>query len=127
MNRLELHYANNISNLVGYFTKNWFQSPKTENAIIKVAGIHFYQIKDIYHHLSTGVSLQFKVENDNQFDKNAVAVYYKNFKLGYLPKHVSYYYKKMLEANYLVIPTVHTSIRDKYLPTEQLYIEIKLN
>ena len=50
-----------------------------------IAGYKHYDGEKIESRLSVGMRLKLKREPDNQFDKNAVAVWGSLFKLGYLP------------------------------------------
>lgn len=52
-----------------------------------MAGFQFYDGKEVINNLKENVQLQLSAEPDNQYDKYAVEVYFKNKKLGYIPKN----------------------------------------
>ncbi|MGY5351023.1 HIRAN domain-containing protein [Wenyingzhuangia sp. IMCC45533] len=62
---------------------------KTTKKHIKSFSIAGYQYNEgalVYNKLKVGKKVSLIAEPDNRFDENAVAIYYKDFKLGYIPK-----------------------------------------
>ena len=105
---------------------NWLKpKEKAAASILKVAGIAYYQLQNIYHHLTPGVKLTLKREKHNKHDKMAVAVYYRSFKVGYLPCVGNTEIAENLDNGTAFEVKVFTSVKDKYLPTEELYIAIE--
>ena len=51
-----------------------------------IAGFTYYDGVDVFGELKIGTELQFVPEPENKFDESAVALYYKDYKLGYVPK-----------------------------------------
>lgn len=51
-----------------------------------VAGFQFHRGDKVWPSLSVGASLALMREPNNSHDANAVAVYYQNHKLGYVPR-----------------------------------------
>lgn len=51
-----------------------------------IAGFTYYQGVLALEELKPGTSLQMQHEPDNKHDDNAVVLYYKDFKLGYVPR-----------------------------------------
>ena len=51
-----------------------------------VAGFQFHRGDIVWPSLSVGASLELMREPNNSYDTNAVAVYYQNHKLGYVPQ-----------------------------------------
>lgn len=122
MNGLEVtNWNNNIFTQLG---KNWLKTDSNASTILKVAGIAYYQLHTIYHHLTPGIQLKIQREYNNEHDKNAIAVYYRNFKLGYLPEFQNSTFANQLDNGKQFAVKVFTSVKDKYLPTDELYIEI---
>lgn len=116
------------NNIFSILNLDWFQTKeKRTNPILRVAGVAYYQLKTIYHHLTPGVKLTLKRELTNEHDKYAVAVYYKNFKIGYLPTVQNADIAQKLDCGTAFEVKVFTSVKDKYLPTDELYIEIEQN
>lgn len=50
-----------------------------------VAGFAYYDGLDVINELSLGQTVTLVVETDNPYDNEAVVVYYKDKKLGYVP------------------------------------------
>lgn len=50
----------------------------------KIAGISKYQ--DVAHKINHNDQLEMKAEPENKFDNKAIAIYFNNEKVGYMPK-----------------------------------------
>lgn len=61
---------------------------KTRNYLMRfdIAGFTYYEGVLAFNKLKIGSKLTLKPEPTNIYDKRAVEIYYKKFKLGYLPK-----------------------------------------
>ncbi len=55
----------------------------------KIAGINYYEALFVINEIKIGDKLILKSE-DNIYDENAVEIYYKDKKLGYIPKSANY-------------------------------------
>jgi hypothetical protein len=55
-------------------------------ANFNIAGYTYYDGVDVFYELKIGTELNFKAEPENQFDAYAVAIYFNETKLGYIPK-----------------------------------------
>ena len=51
-----------------------------------IAGFTFYEGVLAFKHLEIGTGLTMKPEPGNRYDENAVAIYYNEHKLGYVPR-----------------------------------------
>jgi hypothetical protein len=51
-----------------------------------IAGFTYYDGVDVFYDLKIGTELHLKAEPKNCFDAYAVAIYYNETKLGYIPK-----------------------------------------
>ncbi len=51
-----------------------------------IAGYYYYDGQLIENQLNPGTPLRLQREPDNKYDSNAVAVYYKQHKLGFIPR-----------------------------------------
>lgn len=51
-----------------------------------IAGFSYYEGCVVFSKLTIGKKLHLKTEPDNTYDKNAVAIYYKKHKLGFIPR-----------------------------------------
>ena len=49
-----------------------------------IAGFTYYEGVLAFNELKIGVQLQLKLEEENKYDARAVAIYYNEFKLGFV-------------------------------------------
>lgn len=54
--------------------------------LFKIVGLPYYDYDQIKKMLFPGEILTLVPEPDNQYDKNAIEVYYSNYKVGYVEK-----------------------------------------
>lgn len=69
-------------------------------ANFSIAGLTFYEATLCFDELKVGTELKFQLEEDNKFDTRAVAIYYKDFKLGFVPRSENRIFYKFLVMNY---------------------------
>lgn len=67
-----------------YVMTYYGNNAKEKIPCIHLAGVTKY--KDICSKIKVNSSLDLVYENDNEYDKNAIAVYYDTEKCGYIPK-----------------------------------------
>jgi hypothetical protein len=51
-----------------------------------IAGFTYYDGLDVIKYLELGTQVNLKSESDNPYDPNAVAIYYEDTKLGFIPR-----------------------------------------
>jgi len=51
-----------------------------------IAGFQYYDGEEVFAELRVQTALLLEREQDNKYDANAVAIYYKQYKLGFVPK-----------------------------------------
>lgn len=51
-----------------------------------IAGFSYWDGSEAFENLRIGTILELVREDDNKFDPYAVAIYYKDFKLGFIPR-----------------------------------------
>lgn len=61
-----------------------------------VAGFAYYDGLDVIDELTLGKPVQLVSESDNPYDPEAVAIYYKDRKIGYVPKNKNELLSKLL-------------------------------
>ena len=59
---------------------------KEHLANFQIAGFTYYDGALAFKNLEIGIKLKLKLDPENKFDARAVAIYYKDHKLGYIPK-----------------------------------------
>ena len=68
-----------------------------------IAGLTYYEAIRCFENLKIGTKLELKMETDNKFDARAVAIYYNEFKLGFVPKSENRIFYKLLSMGYNTI------------------------
>ena len=96
-------------------------------ATFHIAGFTYYNGIDVFENLKIGTQLLLKAEPENPFDPNAVAIYYQEEKLGFVPKDENEMLRKFLNLGYTdlfeakisqVSPDVH--------PEKQIRVVIRI-
>lgn len=62
-----------------------------------IAGFTYYEGAMVFRNLKVGKALELRLEADNTFDARAVAIYYKESKLGYVPRSENRIIYKLLK------------------------------
>ena len=65
-----------------------------------IAGFGYWDGAEVFEELRIGTVLRMVREDDNKFDPYAVALYYGDFKLGFLPQGENHEISKYLEMGY---------------------------
>ncbi len=52
----------------------------------RIAGFTYYDAPIVFNELAIGSTLRLVPEDNNQYDRHAVAVFYGKYKLGYIPR-----------------------------------------
>jgi len=82
-----------------------------------IAGFTFYDGVEVFEQLKIGVELTAKAEPENMYDPNAVALYFADTKLGFIPRESNNEISKFLKLGYTelfefkinrVVPEAHT-------------------
>lgn len=88
-----------------------------------IAGVQFYQLKNIIGDLKEGDHLDITAEPDNQYDSNAVKITYKDTMLGYVPRTISSDIAAMLDIGSPHKCTI-TTLTPENKPWEQCEVTI---
>ena len=110
-------------------TTTLFSSPESKgregvNIELEIAGLKYNELDAIYHHLHSGTALRLVREYNNPYDEKAVAIYYQNFKLGYIPKVYNISVSRMLDRGFVLETAIKGIQKQKYLPAESILISI---
>ncbi|WP_456470614.1 HIRAN domain-containing protein [Caminibacter sp.] len=65
-----------------------------------IAGIEYYKALFVINEIKVGDKLILKTEPQNIHDENAVEIYYKDTKLGYIPRNANYSISKIMNAGW---------------------------
>lgn len=63
-----------------------------------IAGFTYYEGVLAFNELQIGVQLQLKLDEDNKYDARAVAIYYNQYKLGFIPRNENRVFYKFLKV-----------------------------
>ena len=95
--------------------------------ITSVVELSHYDMIYIYHHLKENAFLTLKRDYNHIWDKEAVAVYYKGFKLGYVSARSQKMVAKYIDKGDIVSARIRTVYKQKYLPLSGMDIEIMVD
>ena len=92
-----------------------------------IAGFTYYNGVDVFENLKIGKELQLKAEPENSFDPNAVAIYFKSEKLGFIPKEENELIRKFLNLGYtdLFEVKINQVSPDTY-PEKQIRVVVRI-
>lgn len=92
-----------------------------------IAGFTYYEGPVVFNELKIGTRLRLLSEPDNKYDPKAIAIYYDDFKLGFVPRAVNDPISKLLEMGYSnIFETVIQSINPAAQPELQVGVIVYL-
>ena len=92
-----------------------------------IAGFTYYEGVDVFNELKIGAELQLVAEPENNHDNYAVAVYYQNHKLGYIPRDKNKYISKFLNFGHTELFDVKINrMSPEEHPEHQIGVVIKI-
>ncbi len=65
-----------------------------------LAGFSYYEGVFAFNKLKIGSELSLKLDKENKYDPQAVAVYFKEYKLGYIPRAENKIFYKLLTVGF---------------------------
>ena len=78
-----------------------------------VAGFKYYGGFKVIDKLKPGVKLKLKTEPKNRYDENAIEIYYKKCKLGYVPRNQNYSIAQILNSGHKIFKCYVQEVDDK--------------
>lgn len=105
---------------------NLYKKPEipTLGILTQVVELTSYDMIYIYHHIQKGDELKLERDDVHIFDKNAIAVFYKGFKLGYVSPKVNHIISSKMDNLQSVRARVKSVKKQKYMPLTGLDIEV---
>jgi HIRAN domain. len=76
------------------------KTEKRHHSNFDIAGFSYWDGCVVFNELKIGTELRFEREEDNKFDPYAVAIYYGEYKLGFIPRAANHEISKFLELGY---------------------------
>lgn len=89
-----------------------------------IAGIAYYELKSIYHYLSVGQSLTLRREGGNEYDSNAISVWFNGHKLGYVAKKDNTVLANLLDGEFSLKAEVSFMKKEKFMPPEKVRFSV---
>ena len=91
-----------------------------------IAGFSYWDGSEAFEHLHIGTKLDLVREEDNRFDPYAVAIYFEDYKLGFIPRGSNHDISKYLDMGLVDIYDVRiTRITPDAHPENQVEVIIK--
>jgi hypothetical protein len=119
------------TSFIAQFTNNWFKSPQINPAelpvMATVVGLDKFDLRHVYHHLSSGVALQLRYNHSAKTAQEAVEVCYQQFKIGELSVEKAEVVANMLLHGFDLKVTLTQTEKVKYMPHHYLEIAITDN
>ncbi|HQF48357.1 DNA-binding protein [Flavobacterium alvei] len=91
-----------------------------------IAGFTYYEGVLAFNELKIGVQLQLKLEEENKYDARAVAIYYNEFKLGFVPRSENRIIYKLLKVGIDCLEVRIQRVDKKENPENQIGVVIHL-
>jgi hypothetical protein len=73
---------------------------KEHLANFNLVGATYYELPICFNELKIGTTLNAKLETDNKFDARAIAIYYEDKKIGFIPRNENRIFYKLLITGY---------------------------
>lgn len=103
------------------------KTPAEHLANFFIAGLTYYEAPICFSELKIGTKLRLVPEPENKYDPRAIAIYYKNHKLGFIPRTENRIFYKFLKMGYnKAFRVVIQQIRPNTHPEEQIRVVIHL-
>jgi hypothetical protein len=90
-----------------------------------LAGISYYELKNVYHFLSEGQRLTLRREPSNSYDQNAISIWFHEHKLGFIPKKDNMVIANLMDGYFELTASISKIKKEKFLPPSGIKIEIK--
>jgi len=88
-----------------------------------IAGFGYWEGCEAFEHLKIGTKLELVRESDNAFDPYAIAIYYQEFKLGYVPRANNHDLSKYLDMG---LENIHEARIQRISPDQNLEYQIEV-
>lgn len=89
-----------------------------------IAGFSFYEGVLAFKNLKIGTKLKMKPEPENRYDENAIAIYYKKHKLGFVPRRCNKSIAAILGAGQNIFEIRVQQILPEGSPEQQVQVVV---
>lgn len=91
-----------------------------------IAGFTYYEGALAFEHLKIGTKLRLELDEANKYDPRAVAIYFENKKLGFIPRSENRIFYKLLKVGFENFEARVQRIAPQEHPEEQLRVVVHL-
>jgi hypothetical protein len=91
---------------------------------VYIAGFSYYDGAEVFENLKVGTKIKLKHDKDNHYDENAVALYFKDCKLGYVPKDSNFEIAKVLMSGHKIFTGIVQQVDEREHPNHQIRVGI---
>jgi hypothetical protein len=92
-----------------------------------IAGFTYYNGVDVFENLKIGTPLLLKAEPENPYDPDAVAIYYREYKIGFVPRAENELLRKLLNLGYSDMFEVKISqVSPDAYPEKQIRVVVRI-
>ena len=92
-----------------------------------IAGFKYWDGIEVFEHLQIGTPLYLVREKDNKYDAEAISVYWRDVKLGYIPCDKNTTLSKFLDMGYdEIFKVLINRVNPEKEPNSQIGIVIKI-
>lgn len=85
-----------------------------------IAGFSYYEGPIVFDNLKIGTQLIMKREADNRYDQHAIALYFEDTKLGFIPQGQNEILAKLMDAGFAQFEVFINRVQKKEHPEEQV-------
>lgn len=91
-----------------------------------ISGFTYYEGALVFKELQVGTELSLKYEEDNKFDARAIAIYYKEYKLGFIPRSENRIIYKLMKVGFTNFDVRIQQVDPQAHPEEQVGVVVHL-
>jgi len=100
--------------------------PSRHFADFHLAGFAYWDGVEVFNDLKVGSRLELRPESDNPYDPEAVAIFYENKKLGYIPRASNAQISQLLHFDNNIFEAFICQIDLDKHPERQIRVVVKL-
>lgn len=91
-----------------------------------LAGATYYDLPLVFKQMEIGDQLTLKAETDNRYDEFAIAIYYQEHKIGFVPRDCNEHLSKLLQLGLDIFDARIQTLCPNAHPSEQVHVVLHL-
>lgn len=92
--------------------------------LMDVAGARYHEGKKHYDDIVPGEAVTFELEPDNEYDSDAIAVYYQNLKIGYVCRGILSQFHEWMHSDYIINATTEKKNGTRENPKFYIFVRV---